>query len=250
MINGQIYLIRNTVNGKGYVGQTIKGEGRVKNHFRWALNGHGKSPLARAIRLHGEAAFTREFIDSAMTHRELDERETYWIKKLGTKVPHGYNLTDGGGGSSGWVPTKKTRAKISAAVSGENNPMKRPEVRAQCRATMARPEVKAKFSGDNHPMKRPEVRARHRVAMVKISGKNNPRWKGETKIQHGYLFIRRFDLNLSPDGFVPAHNLNWVKRYGSISVGKRVHFKDKTLKMVDGYGRRYRDPSVKNLYLY
>ena len=42
----------------------------------------------------------------------LNEREIFWIAKLNTKVPNGYNLTDGGEGLVN--PSDETRAKMSA----------------------------------------------------------------------------------------------------------------------------------------
>ena len=49
---------------------------------------------------------------------ESDAKEIELIKRLCTKRPFGYNLTDGGGGGLGWIPSVETRAKIGRANKG------------------------------------------------------------------------------------------------------------------------------------
>ncbi len=53
----------------------------------------------------------------------LIEREVFYIKKLKTRRPDGYNLNDGGLGNTGWIPSLETLYKKSLSVSGKNNPM-------------------------------------------------------------------------------------------------------------------------------
>ena len=69
----------------------------------------------------------------------------------------------------------KTRPKHSEAMTGENNPAKRPEVRAKISATKTKywkdPENIAKMSGKNNVMKRQKVRD-------KVTGENSGNWKG------------------------------------------------------------------------
>jgi len=55
------------------------------------------------------------------TSREiLAEKEKYWITFYNSKVPNGYNLTDGGEGLSGWRPTEETKSNMSGAKKGKS----------------------------------------------------------------------------------------------------------------------------------
>ena len=115
-----IYLLTNTINGKQYVGQTSVGlDERWRRHCRYARRGNPQY-LCRAIRKYGPDAFTREILEHT-TVEDVNVREIYWISELKT-LEHGYNMTEGGEGMRGWVPSEETRAKLRAAKSGENNP--------------------------------------------------------------------------------------------------------------------------------
>ena len=88
-----VYLITNKVNGKQYVGQTIRSlEERWKDHCRV----RDENYFHRAIRKYGPENFSLEIIDTAETDEELDEKEIFWIKELNTLFPNGYNLKEGG----------------------------------------------------------------------------------------------------------------------------------------------------------
>lgn len=89
-----IYLVKNTVNGKCYVGQT-----RYTLQERWANHcskNSGCTALKNAICKYGKDAFQLTVIDTATDENELDEKERYWIEKLNTLAPNGYNLKTGG----------------------------------------------------------------------------------------------------------------------------------------------------------
>lgn len=93
---GLIYCATNTVNGKKYVGQTVKSAARRwQFHLKSAEHGSACS-LHCAIRKYGAEVFRLESIDSAETSDELNKKETYHIGRLKTLAPGGYNLTTGG----------------------------------------------------------------------------------------------------------------------------------------------------------
>lgn len=140
---GVIYKITNLINGKQYIGQTSKlyVNTRWCEHKNNARNGK-KSYLYNAIRKYGEDNFEFKVLLSKIPIEKLDFYEQLWIKKLNTRSPNGYNLTDGGGGTRGFIPwdkgikrskediekmkarfTPEVREKISKRVSGNNNPM-------------------------------------------------------------------------------------------------------------------------------
>lgn len=119
---GIIYLIINLINGKMYVGQTRqKLELRIGEHKR---KGNKNSlGIDGAIKKYGWENFKVEILEECPIEM-LNEREIFWIAELKTKVPNGYNLTDGGGGGYGHSPSAETRAKISAANKGRPAPNK------------------------------------------------------------------------------------------------------------------------------
>lgn len=103
-----VYLIRNRVNGKGYVGITIKTlQDRLAEHIRDALetkrysaNGR-RYPLQAAIEKYGPRSFTIELLEHAYGLSEAQELETHFIRELntyasGTGPRMGYNLSFGG----------------------------------------------------------------------------------------------------------------------------------------------------------
>lgn len=116
---GQIYLITNEENGKIYVGQTSSTAfKRWGSHKRDAnpLARNLQTPLARAIRKHGQESFTVKVLENCPNDK-LDEREIYWIKEL-KAIENGYNLTEGGCGRRGYHLSEETKAKLSKAHKG------------------------------------------------------------------------------------------------------------------------------------
>lgn len=89
-----IYKITNKINGKVYIGQTIK-----PLSVRWKQHCNkrgGCSALHNAIIKYGAINFIVEQIDCAFSREELDQKEIYWIKYYNSLSPNGYNLTSGG----------------------------------------------------------------------------------------------------------------------------------------------------------
>lgn len=93
-----IYCITNNINQKKYVGKT---NSTVEK--RWKQHQHDsksrkceKRPLYDAINKYGVENFSIEMLEECLPENS-EEREIYWIKKLGT-YHNGYNATYGGDG--------------------------------------------------------------------------------------------------------------------------------------------------------
>jgi len=123
MANGiLIYRATCLVNGKCYVGKSNRSlEERIKNHLYTVKRG-SKSAFHCAIRKHGVESFKWEILDKALFVDMLSDMEIFYICKNKCIVPNGYNMTAGGEGSLGYVPSIETREKMSKMFSGENNP--------------------------------------------------------------------------------------------------------------------------------
>jgi len=92
-----IYLHRNRVTGKAYVGQTKQtSEQRWREHVKNAgKEGRGCRAISAAIRKYGADAFNHEVLDVVLTQAGADIAEAAWIKQRRTLTPGGYNLDSG-----------------------------------------------------------------------------------------------------------------------------------------------------------
>ncbi len=115
---GLIYKITNSLNGKMYIGQTIRSaELRFKQHVMDALNPKRRHfAIHRAIQKYGAAAFKVEILLHASSKEALDHWEQYFIGK-NNAFYEGYNLTaqKSAGGHS--IETRKKigeKAKLAA----------------------------------------------------------------------------------------------------------------------------------------
>ncbi len=106
-----IYLITNLDNNKKYVGLTkFSITERFYQHVKRGFL------LTEAIKKYGEDKFFIELIEEVDTAGRAYELEQYYIKEYNTKVPYGYNLTDGGDGIFGWEVTEEYRQECSERV--------------------------------------------------------------------------------------------------------------------------------------
>lgn len=122
---GYIYMIRNTVNGKAYIGQTInKIERRINEHFNYTQV--GSRLLKQAVHKYGRDAFTIEILHEALDIF-LDDLEVAAIEKHNTLSPNGYNLTTGG--ESNKYYSQETRRKMSEAHKRRKYKPHAPETR-------------------------------------------------------------------------------------------------------------------------
>lgn len=94
-MKGFIYIIKNTINNKVYIGQTRVGVlSRWKDHVRHS--GYGEQVINRAMEKYGKENFYVETLEECDIDR-LDEREMYYIAKYdSTNKSKGYNVSIGG----------------------------------------------------------------------------------------------------------------------------------------------------------
>jgi group I intron endonuclease len=113
-----IYKVTNRVNGKVYIGQTAFTLEVRKSHHIHSSKRMSPHYFHRAIRKYGQDAFTWEIICSCFSKDEADAKERELIKFFGSKVPSGYNMTDGGEGTIGFSLSEESRDKISKKLTG------------------------------------------------------------------------------------------------------------------------------------
>lgn len=118
-----IYKITNNVNGKVYIGQTVR---TVKERFDEHCR-HSVTYIDRAINKYGKVNFTVETIYTAKDLEELNEKEKYYISYYHSNQNNiGYNLCDGGDNTEGYRHREESKRKMSESKSrlymGESNP--------------------------------------------------------------------------------------------------------------------------------
>ena len=128
---GCVYVARNRINGKEYVGWTSDLKKRKREHER---NAELNSPLVFccAIRKYGWGSFQWRVLFQCNDRKKLKEVEVQTILSRQSFCPNGYNMTLGGDGFTGKHSeeskklmsmrsksgTKEVRRKISRALTG------------------------------------------------------------------------------------------------------------------------------------
>lgn len=90
-----IYSIINKINGKRYIGQTIRSiSERFTEHCKPSRD--KKSALGNAIKKYGKSNFYIEYLSNCISQEQLNNAEEYFIEYYNTFGSNGYNLTNGG----------------------------------------------------------------------------------------------------------------------------------------------------------
>lgn len=97
-----IYRITNTIKNKVYVGQSKNVYERRAEHFVALRRGRHPNKEMQRDWNENNRGFRFDVIELT-TVDKLNEREKYWIDKLNTMEPHGYNQA--------WVPYKRKEKK-------------------------------------------------------------------------------------------------------------------------------------------
>lgn len=115
-----VYLVKNKINGKGYVGiTTVNADWRVAGHLKDVEKG-SMLPFHLAVRKYGIQSFEISTLQTCESLDELKTAEVYWIEKLSTFISeHGYNATRGGDGIFGHKHSLETRTKQSIAAKNK-----------------------------------------------------------------------------------------------------------------------------------
>lgn len=99
-MNKDIYIIKNSVNNKVYIGQSKDPPRRWLHHIYDARyeekQGKFNQEIHRAMIEIGIDKFHYEILEHLVPNP--DEREAYWIKKYKSTMPNGYNLSPGSNG--------------------------------------------------------------------------------------------------------------------------------------------------------
>lgn len=117
---GKVYVVTNQKNGKKYVGFT---NGFVENRLKIHIKGgcQASSLLHNAIVEFGKENFSIETVFEGTCKQALD-KERFFVKKLKTRYPNGYNIMPGGlSFFLGKKHTLKARKRMSKMRRGNKN---------------------------------------------------------------------------------------------------------------------------------
>lgn len=175
MITGIVYMFENVINGKRYIGKTIRPQNRYKEHRK----AKDDSLFHRAIKKYGFDNFrytileSKSFDNKKQANTELDVIEKKYIEKYKTRErDFGYNLTDGGEGGAGCVRSEETKRKLSVLMIGDKNPMKIKSVRKK--VSKALKGRKGKPCSEEHKQLLSKRMRKENNPMYKHFGKENP----------------------------------------------------------------------------
>jgi len=172
---GYVYLARNRINDKRYVGKTVGNLAkRISKHQSLSKHKCGSSIFLKALAKYGPESFEWTVLFEDDDAETLLEVEKVMIAMLRTKSPRGYNLTNGGEGHAGFSLPIESREKIRLALTGR----KRGPLSSSQRAKMSlalkgrrhSAETCAKISassmGKKMPLCKPETRQKLSSAMI------------------------------------------------------------------------------------
>lgn len=169
-----VYEIRNTVNGKRYIGSSINIKGRWAGHKASLKSGLSKNiKLLRAWSKYGESDFEFGIIEIVTGDKEeLYKREQHWIDFYDS-VNSGYNICKAAGSVAGITRSKETRHKMSVAKIGKKPTDETREKISKTKTGVPMSgEAKLKMS-ESHKGMFPSEETREKLRKAQ-AGENNP----------------------------------------------------------------------------
>jgi group I intron endonuclease len=177
-----IYGIRHKTADRWYVGQAYDIRKRFKDHRAMAFTKTRKH-LYLSLRKYGHTAFAWRILERC-EKAELNKREKFWIQKLNSVEPNGYNLTTGGDRQFEFTPTvlEKMRKASLGRVQSEETIRKRVEKNTGRKRTLAtRRRMRKAQLGKTHT--ETTRRKMSRITAKRLREPNIRKWNRERMIK-------------------------------------------------------------------
>lgn len=183
---GIIYKATNKVNGKSYIGQTVKPlKSRITEHRSAARYYRDGCHFHNSIRKYGIESFVWEVLCKCESVEDLNYTEILFIEKFNT-FNNGYNLTTGGYGSPG--------------IKGEKNSKYGKKVSNETRQKMSESQTGKKLSEETKSKisnaKKGKTLSNNHKTKIKIS-MNKAAKKGKESYMYGKKLSRETRLKMS-----------------------------------------------------
>ena len=104
-----IYIIKNYINNKVYIGQSVNAKERFSKHISDAKYSRDNQLIHKAMIKYGKDNFYYEILESQIEN--YDEREQYWIEYYNSLAPNGYNIAIGGKGVGNGIQHPASKIK-------------------------------------------------------------------------------------------------------------------------------------------
>lgn len=209
MMSG-IYAIEKIETGQIYIG---KGKNVIKAMNR---THKGCTYIYNALQKYGKDAFCRYPIEYCEIEK-LAKREQYYIKLWNTKVPNGYNLTDGGEGSLGWILSPETIEKMSKAQKGHFVSL---ETREKSRISHTNPPLQTREKMSKSAKEKPSVSLKTREKLRIAS--TNPSPEIIEKRKKALLGKKHLGASSSFQGVYKTSGGKWGVRVNILGETKHV----------------------------
>lgn len=112
-----VYLLTCTTNGRQYVGKAADVRTRWEAHKNGPYQARTRHlPLYRSMAKHGVASFRLDVLSWHTSEADAFAAEIMAIARLDTRVPRGFNITQGGEGCCGAARTHEHRERQAEAM--------------------------------------------------------------------------------------------------------------------------------------
>jgi len=194
---GCIYKIKNLINGKVYIGQTILTPHKryLKHKSLLKNNKHFNNYLQNSWNKHGEENFSFTIIEKTDDINVLNELEKKYIKLFGKNC---YNIEKGGKNAR---PSQNTREKISKAKRGVKHTK-------EARKKMSKAHIGTKPSKKTREkISKARTGTKHSEKTIKKITETRKKYSKKNNKSGYYRVYKRYDNKKYKQGFI------WVYIY-------------------------------------
>ena len=216
-----IYMIKNLISGKVYIGKSIDIKTRWRDHLRHLRkNTHHSKHLQNSFNKYGESVFVCGIIEE-YPKELLDSKEKYWIDYYDS-YNKGYNEEIPTGVNNGRIYTEENRRILSEAMKLYHSKLP-DKIKKRRRKLLDEARKKAIYTSKNiSPKQRAILLEKSKNTLRKKYGKKIYGYDKDTlELKYTFGSVGEFNDYINPN----KHSKFSAKRIREIEVGKREAYK-------------------------